>query len=204
MIGSDLMPHILFVDDEVQILNSIKRSLTRFSEEWDLSFAKSGEQALGLMMQDTVDVVVTDMKMPGMSGSDLIMEVREEHPDTVPVVLSGHSSDEEILELAKWNIPFFDKPFKAPDLVRALSRILASKLHDVEALTKRELDDESAEVLLLLTQKLVELGALSVKELPENTRRQIIERAQPTLAQIVKETNLDFDQWFRSDTQKDY
>ena len=68
MIGNDLMPHILFVDDEVQILNSIKRSLTRFSKEWDLSFAKSGEQALGLMMQDTVDVVVTDMKMPGMSG----------------------------------------------------------------------------------------------------------------------------------------
>ena len=59
---------ILFVDDETNILDGLRRMLRPLRQEWEMRFASSGEEALRLLEQEPCDVLVTDMRMPGMSG----------------------------------------------------------------------------------------------------------------------------------------
>jgi len=86
---------VLFVDDEVHILNSIKRSI--LDEEIEPLLAMSGEKALELFKDNTIAVIVTDMKMPNMSGLELLKIVKEISPDTVRIVLSGYTQLPQIL-----------------------------------------------------------------------------------------------------------
>ena len=62
-------PRILFVDDEPMILAGLQRMLRNMRSEWDMAFADSGEQALEMLARSPYDVVVSDMRMPGMSGA---------------------------------------------------------------------------------------------------------------------------------------
>jgi CheY-like chemotaxis protein len=60
------MKRILFVDDEISILDGLKRMLRPMRTEWEMSFAPGGESALELLASSPIDVIVTDMRMPGM------------------------------------------------------------------------------------------------------------------------------------------
>ena len=62
------MKTILFVDDVANVLEGLKRMFFPMRKEWKMLFAEGGEEALALLAQHPVDVVVTDMRMPGMSG----------------------------------------------------------------------------------------------------------------------------------------
>lgn len=80
---------VLFVDDEPNVLDSIRRQLRK---DCDLHTASGGEEALRLLKQlGPVALVVSDMRMPGMNGAELLTAVRELHPDTVRMVLSGQA-----------------------------------------------------------------------------------------------------------------
>jgi HD-like signal output (HDOD) protein len=85
------MKKILFVDDEPNILEGLERMLFPLQREWRMAFAGGGQEALDLMGQQSFDVIVTDMRMPGMDGAALLTEVKERYPDTVRFVLSGQS-----------------------------------------------------------------------------------------------------------------
>jgi CheY-like chemotaxis protein len=61
---------ILFVDDEPNILQGLQRMLRGMRQEWDMAFASGGEEALDVMSKSGFDVVVTDMRMPGMNGGN--------------------------------------------------------------------------------------------------------------------------------------
>ena len=78
---------VLFVDDEEKILSSLKRSL--LDEPYDTLFANSGKEALEILEQKKVHVLVTDMRMPEMLGIDLLRIVKEKYPNIVRIVLSG-------------------------------------------------------------------------------------------------------------------
>lgn len=82
-------PRVLFVDDEQAILNSLKR-LSR-SCDWQVDFALSGDEALELAEQHSYDVVVSDMRMPEMSGADFLFHMKTRYPDTVRILLTGYS-----------------------------------------------------------------------------------------------------------------
>jgi len=85
------MLSILFVDDEPNILQGIKRSLHHMRSEWALSFAASGAEALALLQGEPVDIIVSDLRMPSMNGFDLLTEVSQRHPGIKRVILSGTS-----------------------------------------------------------------------------------------------------------------
>jgi len=78
---------VLFVDDEEKILSSLKRGL--LDEPYDTLFANSGKEALKILEQKKVHVLVTDMRMPEMLGIELLRIVKEKYPDIVRMVLSG-------------------------------------------------------------------------------------------------------------------
>lgn len=86
---------VLFVDDEPAILKGVERTFARSGIK--LSTATSGAQALELFAQQRFDVVVSDQRMPGMSGSELLARVRASYPQTLTVMLSGQADVKDVV-----------------------------------------------------------------------------------------------------------
>lgn len=87
---------ILFVDDEKNVLSSIERNLLR--EPYRRIFAGSAAEALDIMTREKITVIVSDIRMPGMNGLELLEKVRQLYPDTVRMVLSGTAESEFVLK----------------------------------------------------------------------------------------------------------
>lgn len=91
---SEILPTVLFVDDEPNILKSLRRLF--IDEEWELLFAESGPEALSILAENPVDLVVSDYRMAGMNGQEFLREVRARHPETVRFFLSGYSESDDL------------------------------------------------------------------------------------------------------------
>ncbi|SHJ48381.1 response regulator [Paramaledivibacter caminithermalis] len=107
--------NVLFVDDEKNILNALKRGL--IDEEYNCFYANSGEAAIKIMEENNIHVIVTDMKMPKMDGLELLKYVRDNHPDTIKIVLSGYAQLPQIIATIN-HIDIFKfilKPWKLED-----------------------------------------------------------------------------------------
>lgn len=113
---------VLFVDDEPNILSGLKRSLRSQRGKWEIYFAESGEEALRLIAETPVDVVVSDMWMPGMNGAKLLNEVARLQPQTIRFVLSGHSDEKSILSLVGTAHRYLAKPCDPGVLKSVLDR----------------------------------------------------------------------------------
>ncbi|MFN8458688.1 MAG: response regulator [Anaerolineae bacterium] len=116
---------ILFVDDEPRILRGLRRQLSEVNNNWDLLFAESGPDALDLLGQHPCDAIVTDMRMPGMDGAELLKEVWNRHPQVIRFVLSGQTDKEALLRTAGLAHQFLSKPCDINLLQEALSNALA-------------------------------------------------------------------------------
>lgn len=87
---------VLLVDDEESILNSLRRLLR--SQPYDVLLATSGAQALDLLAQQPVDLVISDARMPGMDGATLLAQVRERFPGTLRIMLTGYADPSAIIK----------------------------------------------------------------------------------------------------------
>ena len=117
---------ILFVDDEMLVLNGLKRMLYPMRNKWDMEFAASGKQALVLMKQDPFDIVVSDMLMPEIDGPKLLNTIKKYWPETIRFILSGHCDKKMILETIDSIDHFLTKPCDPFKLKEAISRALDS------------------------------------------------------------------------------
>lgn len=113
---------VLFVDDEQNILDGLKRMLHSQHSVWDMAFISSGEQALAAMEIAPFDVVVSDMMMPGMSGAELFAQVKERYPRTIRIVLTGHADMESSMRSAFVSHQFLSKPCDANALRSVVAR----------------------------------------------------------------------------------
>ncbi len=123
------MKSILFVDDEPVLLDGLKRSLRSMRNEWAMTFAGGGEEALKVLEQAPFDVVVSDMRMPKMDGSQLLNEVQRRYPHIVRIVLSGYSEKEMIFHSIRATHQFLAKPCEPERLKSTIQR--ACTLQDV-------------------------------------------------------------------------
>src|SRR4051812_14358990 len=89
-------PRILFVDDEPDILQSLRLVLHGDRARWQLAFASSAKEALDELARSHYDVVVSDMRMPDMDGEQLLVRVQQEHPRAGRVLLTGYSDPEAL------------------------------------------------------------------------------------------------------------
>jgi HD-like signal output (HDOD) protein/CheY-like chemotaxis protein len=119
------MKNLLFVDDEPNVLQGLQRQLRAMRNEWNMNFVPSGMQALDFMAVNPVDVIISDMTMPGMDGSQLLTEVTKRHPNTVRIVLSGHAEREAVLRLVGPAHQYLSKPCEADELRNAIARAFA-------------------------------------------------------------------------------
>ena len=111
---------ILAVDDELSILHSLQRSL---KENFYIKIAESGEQALEVLRTIPVDMVLTDERMPGMSGSELLKEMRKEGIQIPCVILTGYDPTVDATRALEQQSVFaiVKKPWDTPALVETLS-----------------------------------------------------------------------------------
>lgn len=116
---------ILFVDDEVQVLKGLRRMLATMEDEWDTEFATSGTEALHTLSEDAFDVLVTDMRMPGMDGAELLKCVSKDHPEVVRIILSGQASRESVFRAVSPMHQYLSKPCDAETLRSTVSRACA-------------------------------------------------------------------------------
>src|ERR1700690_3482080 len=116
---------ILFVDDEPMILEAIQHSLRSMRAEWDVKFANSGREALETMALIPFDVVITDMRMPGMDGAQLLEQVKARFPRTVRIILSGQSDRETVLRSVGPSHQYLSKPCDVDELKQKLVRTFA-------------------------------------------------------------------------------
>jgi HD-like signal output (HDOD) protein len=119
------MKRILFVDDEPNVLDGLQRMLRPMRKEWGMAFALGGEQALAALAEKPFDIVVTDMRMPGMDGATLLKRVMQEYPRVVRIVLSGHSSEEASLRSVGVAHQFLAKPCDAEKLKLTINHAFA-------------------------------------------------------------------------------
>lgn len=118
-------PRILFVDDEPHILRGLGRLLIEWEDEWDVVLCTNGADALADLARNTADVVVSDMRMPGMDGAELLNAVRRQFPATIRVILSGYAEADSVLKTVGPAHFYFAKPCDPAALFAAIARPLA-------------------------------------------------------------------------------
>lgn len=124
---------ILFVDDEPMVLSGLQRSLRSMREEWEMAFVTSGAEALRLMEQHPFDIIVTDMRMPVMTGAELLEQVKCRFPQCFRIILSGQADQPSILRAVDPTHQYLAKPCDTTELKKRLTRAFA-----VRSLLKNE------------------------------------------------------------------
>ena len=110
------MHTVLFVDDDANILKAIQRILR--NERMDVITASGGQEALNILEKTDIEVVVSDQDMPGMSGVELLSRIRDQHPATVRMMLTGFTAMDVAVEAVNQGEIFrlITKPWKDDEL----------------------------------------------------------------------------------------
>jgi HD-like signal output (HDOD) protein len=118
---------VLFVDDEPQVLQGLRVSLYSRRKDWDMHFAENSAKAVELMSASHFDVLVTDLRMPGTDGTNLIARARNDSPDTIRIVLSGYADEQQSQHLVSLAHRYLSKPCEPKQLEDCIDRCLATQ-----------------------------------------------------------------------------
>jgi type II secretory ATPase GspE/PulE/Tfp pilus assembly ATPase PilB-like protein/DNA-binding NarL/FixJ family response regulator len=115
---------VLFVDDEPNVLRAMQRIFRQ--EHYQLVTAASGQEALALLEQEAVHVVISDYRMPGMNGVDLLRHIKAQHPQTIRIMLTGNADVHAIMGAVNEGAvyKFITKPWNDDDLRLTVSLAL--------------------------------------------------------------------------------
>lgn len=127
------MKSILFVDDEQQILDGLRDLLRKQRKQWSMVFALGGQAALDELAKRPFDVVVSDMRMPGIDGAALLTHVKELYPASARIILSGHAERDSIVRALPVAHQFLNKPCDA-----TLLRVVVERACELQRLLQNE------------------------------------------------------------------
>jgi HD-like signal output (HDOD) protein len=116
---------ILFVDDDVNVLDGLRNVLRKQRRVWDMVFAIGGPAALEEMGRGPFDVVVSDMRMPGMDGAALLQIIKDTYPGTARLVLSGHAERDAVMRALPVAHQYLSKPCDVDQLTAVIERTCA-------------------------------------------------------------------------------
>jgi len=121
---------ILIVDDEPDVLFSLKGLLRH---DFELHTAESGEEALEILRQHPIHVVMTDQRMPGMTGVQLMSQAKSLHPDAVRIVFTGYADIKAVIEAINTGglYRYITKPWDPDELIDVLHH--AARRYDEDA-----------------------------------------------------------------------
>ncbi|CCH47902.1 response regulator [Pseudodesulfovibrio piezophilus] len=119
--------HILFVDDEPNVLAALKRMLRAKHDEWAMDFIESGSKATRMLEEKTYDVIISDIRMPGMDGAELLTRVKEKYPGIIRIALSGQVDLNEVIRSIRAVHQYISKPCEADNLIEKIEGALLSR-----------------------------------------------------------------------------
>lgn len=113
---------LLIVDDEINVLKSLKRELSLLNESYQIYTAQSAQEALDVLSLNNIQVVISDQRMPGMSGTQLFAQVKSLYPYSTCMILSGYSDFAAVQEAMNQGevYKFLNKPWKIEELVQSI------------------------------------------------------------------------------------
>jgi DNA-binding NtrC family response regulator len=133
------MHRLLIVDDEPEMLNSLQKIIA--PRGYDITLEKDGMNALELIKTSAFDLIITDLKMPDISGLDILKTALDEHPETKVIIISGYGTIEaSVKAMQEGAFDFLEKPFTSKNLYRCIDRAL---LHTPQTATKDQLSAEA-------------------------------------------------------------
>lgn len=159
---------ILLVDDEANVLSALTRSL--LDEPYQISTAQSGEDALRLMENTRFKLVISDERMIGMQGSELLAAVKERYPETLRILLTGHATLEAAMQAVNQGeiYRFFTKPWNDTELKFAIR----------SAIERFDLEAENRRLLATVRTQAMEL--------------KVLERRYPGISRVTKDAQGSF------------
>ena len=119
------MKRVLVVDDEEDMLWMLQRNLNKGMPDVEILAAKSGEEALAVLSDKNVNLVITDINMPGMNGLDLLIEINNRYPQTGVIIMTAYPSNAYKNEaMLSGSLRFIEKPFDINDMRSAIQQVL--------------------------------------------------------------------------------
>ncbi|MGB5756400.1 MAG: HDOD domain-containing protein [Acidimicrobiales bacterium] len=115
------LPAVLFVDDEEGVLAGLRSSLRRLRRTYRFHFADGAELALAILEREPIDLIVTDMRMPGVNGVELLKKVKAHHPQVIRYVLSGEAEQELVIQALPVAHRWLTKPCDRETMTEALA-----------------------------------------------------------------------------------
>ena len=115
---------ILIVDDEENSRTGLSKILTKYN--YDVITADTGSEALKCLKKKHCDVILTDMRMPGMSGIDLLKKVKEVSPEIGVIIFTAYGEVDSYLEAMNLGaFEYLNKPVKVDELKKVINRVLS-------------------------------------------------------------------------------
>ncbi len=154
---------LLFVDDEVQNLETLRRGLY---DRYEIALASSGLEALALLAAEPFDAIVTDYRMPGMNGAELLSRAIELRPEAARIVLSAYVDGDSLREAINRGRVHrvLDKPVDLDTLACAIDRELeVTTLRRENVRLAQEVETRGAEEQLARSEKLAAVGVLAAE-----------------------------------------
>ncbi len=164
---------LLLVDDEQENLDLLRRV---FRGDYELHFANSGTQALEILQSSAIDLLLTDFKMPGMNGVELMEQARKRNPLVIRIVLTGYSDPQDIIDAINRGEAhrYLTKPYNPAELKLAVAQALES--YELQRERARMIDE-----LALQNAALLQKGE-ELRRLNEELERRVAERTQELAA----------------------
>jgi CheY-like chemotaxis protein len=133
---------VLIVDDEEDLTWSVSKNLARDHRQYELICVNSGSEALHVLNQIPVDLVVSDVRMPEISGLDLLMRIRDEFPGTRVIIMTAYGSEHVQKEVfRRGSIAYLEKPFEIEDLRELILKNLEERKGFVGQVSDFQLTD---------------------------------------------------------------
>lgn len=180
---------LLIVDDEPNVIASLKRAL--MDEPYEIYSANSGTEGLDILKKNRIKVIMSDEKMPVMSGAEFLSTVREQFPETIRIMLTGHASLEAAMKAVNSGeiYRFFSKPWNEIDIRLAIR----------SALEKYNLEAENRRLLKIVKRQAIDLKMLerkypSITKIEKDEEGNLIlpDMTEKELSEIVSQCEKEF------------
>ncbi len=117
---------LLVIDDEEIVLKSCRKILE--AEGHQVFIALSGQEAFALLTKEPIDVVITDIKMPGMDGMEVLERMKKEYPDILVIMITGYSTVQSAVQAMKLGaFDYIPKPFTPDEVSVVVEKALEKK-----------------------------------------------------------------------------
>jgi len=120
---------ILIVDDEPSVRDSLEMILKL---DYQVLTAADGTEALQSIQKDKIDLVALDLKMPGLSGIEVLQRIKKNNPDIEVIIITAHRSPQDLQDASQYGAgDFFIKPFNVFDLINSIKKSMEKRSHNL-------------------------------------------------------------------------